>query len=1021
MNTSTDFNEQFLQQLNRLNPAQLEAVQQVEGPVLVLAGPGTGKTQVLAVRIGNILLSTDARPQNILCLTFTDAGVLAMRERLLHLIGPDAHRVPILTYHSFCNRIIQENTGELGERPLQTVSELERIGIIRSLLDELPASHPLRLGYKSQYQLEGALGRLFAQMKTAGWKPGDLHRAVDAWLKSLPEQEGFVYKKDTEHGKKGSLKAALVKVETERMERLKAAADLYPVFNTALKKADRYEFEDMLLWTIRLFQQNEWLLRTYQERYQYVLVDEFQDTNGAQSQLLNLLLNYWEQPNVFAVGDDDQSVYEFQGARLHNLIDFYDQYSSGLTLVVLKENYRSAQPILDAAHRLIQFNELRAVRKLPIDVEKKLVSQKIDSDGFLSKKRYFSKLTEDLELVEQIQSLLKKGVPPSEIALICARHRQFEQLMPLLDRAGIAYQAKRPLNLLETPLIRQVRAIFQYIAAEQELPFSGDPLLFKLLHAPYFHIHPLELATFAAEQAAHPKPWRLAILEKDWPLAHVLVQLPSEVHLSLTELSEKVLHNLPIVASILQGEAPSALLELLYSWQTFLRETVYGQPDLCLVSFLDLLTRMEANALSVPFVQTIRMQDGIQLLTAHSSKGLEFEYVFLPDCTADAWEPSNRAAAGSFQLPPTITYTNGEEDALEARRRLFFVAMTRAKTGLFLSFSEKNYSGKSTTACRFWEESGIPEEIEVTDVSKRQAAVVLSLSTPAGPIVELPQKAVLDTFLDRFSMSPRSLNKYLRCKLAFYYEEVLRVPVAPSESSLTGNAIHTALQSYFARLQRVGALPDKQELLDLFTEEMEKVRIFFKRSNFEQRRANGLYSLDQYWVTQIPYWRKRARLELSIRNAEWNGIRLVGVIDKVELEEEGILRIVDYKTGVYQPQKAAAPSEEFPLGGDFYRQLHFYKILLEQSHLLTGTVKNALIDWVEPDRKGVFHKSEVHFSSDSDQWMRALIQSTHQAIQNADFNPGCGQPECSWCTLQRERHLQTPILQPEAELDDRSG
>lgn len=1017
----TDFNERFLQQLNRLNPDQLEAVQQVEGPVLVLAGPGTGKTQVLAVRIGNILLSTDARPQNILCLTFTDAGVLAMRERLLRLIGPDAHRVPIMTYHAFCNRVIQENTGDFGERPLQTVSELERIGIIRSLLDELPASHPLRLGYKSQYQLEGPLGRLFAQMKTAGWKPGDLHRAVDSWLKSLPEQEGFVYKKDTEHGKKGSLKTAMVKAETDRMERLKAAADLYPVFNNALKRADRYEFEDMLLWTIRLFQENEVLLRNYQERYQYVLVDEFQDTNGAQNQLLNLLLNYWEQPNVFAVGDDDQSVYEFQGARLRNLIDFYEQYSPGLALVVLKENYRSAQPILDAAHRLIQYNELRAVRQLPIEVEKKLLSTKIDSAGILQKKRFSSRAAEDLALIEQVQALLEKGVPPSEIALICARHRQFEQLMPLLDRAGIAYQAKRPLNLLETPLIRQIRAILRYIAAEQELPFSGDPQLFKLLHATYFHIHPLELATFAAEQAGQTRPWRLAIMEKDWPVAQLLVQLPSEVHLSLTELMEKVLHDIPILASILEMEAPAAQLELLYSWQTFVRETVSGQPGLSLDLFLELLARMEANALTIPFVQTIRMQDGIQLLTAHSSKGLEFEYVFLPDCTTDAWEPSSRAAAGSFQLPPTITYSNGEEDALEARRRLFFVAMTRAKQGLFLSFSEKNYTGKTTVACRFWEETGIPEELEVADASRREAAVVLALSTPSIPVIELPQKAVLDAFWDRFSMSPRALNKYLRCKLAFYYEEVLRVPITPSESSLTGNAIHTALQTYFARLQRMGGLPDKQELLDLFTEEMEKVRVFFKGSNFQQQWTNGLYTLDQYWVTQIPYWRRRARLELSIRNAALNGIRLVGVIDKVEFEEEGGLRIVDYKTGNYQPQKTAAPSDELPLGGDYYRQLHFYKILLEQSHLLTGTVKSAFIDWVEPDRKGVFHKSEVQFSSESDQWMRTLIQSTYQAIQNADFNPGCGQPDCSWCTLQRERHLQTPIGQPEAELDDRSG
>lgn len=1020
MNTPSELNERFLQQLQRLNPEQLLAVQQVEGPVLVLAGPGTGKTQVLATRIGSILLHTDARPQNILCLTFTDAGVIAMRERLLGLIGPDAHRVPVMTYHSFCNRVIQENAAEFGARPLQTVSELERIGIIRNLLDELPPAHPLRLGYKNQYQLEGALGRLFAQMKTAGWKPGDLHRAVDSWLKSLPEQEGFVYKKDTEHGKKGSLKVALVKTETDRMERLKAGADMYPIFNQALKKADRYEFEDMLLWTIRLFQREEGILRTYQERYQYVLVDEFQDTNGAQNQLLNLLLQYWEQPNVFAVGDDDQSVYEFQGARLHNLIDFYQQYSPGLEVIVLKENYRSAQPILDAAQRLIQYNELRAVRQLPIEVEKHLQARSAEASCALRKARYSNRLVEDLALVNQIQQLLVDGVPPTEIAIICAKHRQFERILPLLDRAGIAYQAKRPLNLLEMPLIRQLRTIFEYLAAEQAQPFSGDALLFKILHAGYFKIDPFELAAFTASHSQEEQPLRLALLEKNWPVAHALVHLPSELYVSLPELADKVLNELHILSYVLELDAPAMQLELLYSWQNFIQETAIGQPDLSLSQFLELIERMEDNALTVPFLQSIRMQNGIQLLTAHSSKGLEFEWVFLPDCTVESWEPSSRANLGSFPLPPTITYSNGEEDALEARRRLFYVAMTRAKKGLHLSFAEKGYNGKPAVPCRFWEETGIPEERVAVDSIQQQAAVVLALTAPPVPVVHLPNQAVVDVFLEHFSMSPRALNKYLRCRLAFYYEEVLKAPLRPSENSLTGAALHKALQVYFGRIQKMGSLPDKQELLDLFIAEMEHVRVFFRNHHFQQRLSTGLYALDQYWVTQIPYWRKRARLELSLRTVEWEGIRLAGVLDKVEISEEGALRIVDYKTGVYQPGKVAAPSEEQPFGGDYYRQLHFYKLLLEQSRLFSGPITSAVIDWVEPDRKGIFHKSELTFNASTDQWMRDLVKTTYESIQRADFSPGCGQPDCSWCRLQRERLLQDPVWQPELDLDDLS-
>jgi DNA helicase-2/ATP-dependent DNA helicase PcrA len=269
-------------------------------------------------------------------------------------------------------------------------------------------------------------------------------------------------------------------------------------------------------------------------------------------------------------------------------------------------------------------------------------------------------------------------------------------------------------------------------------------------------------------------------------------------------------------------------------------------------------------------------------------------------------------------------------------------------------------------------------------------------------------------------MSPRALNKYLRCKLAFYYEEVLKAPLRPSEHSLSGTALHTALQVYFGRIQKLGSLPDKQELLDLFISEMEKVRVFFRNNHFQQRLSTGLYALDQYWVTQIPYWRKRVRLELSLRTVEWEGIRLAGVLDKVEISDEGMLRIVDYKTGAYQPGKVAAPSEEQPFGGDYFRQLYLYKLLLEQSRLFSGSITSGMIDWVEPDRKGVFHKSELVFQATTDQWMRDLVKTTYVAIQSADFSPGCGQPDCSWCRLQQERLLQTPVWQPELELDDSS-
>ncbi|MEO6759583.1 MAG: UvrD-helicase domain-containing protein, partial [Saprospiraceae bacterium] len=305
-------NAAFRQFLDGLNPAQRLAVERIEGPVLVIAGPGTGKTHLLSARVGKILLDTDTRPQNILCLTFTEAGVSAMRQRLLERIGPEAHRVPIQTFHAFCNRIIQENLEYFGRSSLEPLSELERIDLVRQLLLQLPPDHPLRAGQKDIFQYERQLRDLFANMKKEGWTPELIGERVADYLAGLAENPAFIYQINTRHAKKGDPKSQQIEEMTTRMIRLRSAADLYPGYQQALEHLGRYEYEDMLLWVLRAFQQNEALLLNYQERFLYVLVDEYQDTNGAQNQLLNLLLDYWESPNIFIVGDDDQSIYEFQ-------------------------------------------------------------------------------------------------------------------------------------------------------------------------------------------------------------------------------------------------------------------------------------------------------------------------------------------------------------------------------------------------------------------------------------------------------------------------------------------------------------------------------------------------------------------------------------------------------------------------------------------------------------------------------------------------------------------------------------
>ncbi|HNE45359.1 MAG TPA: ATP-dependent helicase, partial [Chitinophagales bacterium] len=370
MESTARQDKSFAEAYAQLNDAQRRAVDHIEGPVLVVAGPGTGKTQILAVRIGKILAETDAMPENILCLTYTDAGTVAMRKRLLDFIGADAHRVHIHTFHAFCNDVIQAHLDYFGKRELEPITDLENVMILESILEELPTGHLLKK-LKGDLSYEVArLNNLFRMMKEEDWDEKRISDNIDVYLADLPNRTEYTYQRvNNKTGVKvGDPKVSKIAEEQERMEKLRAAAQLFPKYQARMKEAGRYDYSDMILWVVRAFRDpsavGENMLRNYQERYLYILVDEFQDTNGAQNEILQLLISFWEVPNVFAVGDDDQSIYEFQGARVKNILDFYTAYQEHVEVIVLTDNYRSHQAVLNAARVVIEQNQERLINKI---------------------------------------------------------------------------------------------------------------------------------------------------------------------------------------------------------------------------------------------------------------------------------------------------------------------------------------------------------------------------------------------------------------------------------------------------------------------------------------------------------------------------------------------------------------------------------------------------------------------------------------------------------------------------------
>ena len=1033
MNTPLqDANIAFRAFLDTLNAAQRQAVEQVEGPVLVLAGPGTGKTHVLSARVGKILLDTDARPQNILCLTFSDAGAQAMRKRLQVRIGTEAQRVPVFTFHAFCNRVIQDNPEYFGRRNVTPVSDLDRIGIIRKLIEQLPPNHPLREGRRDAFVFEKAIHHLFQTMKKESWTPGHVLKNTEAYLRDLPLNPDFLYKKTTRFGKAGTPKLARIEKEKEKMQRLSAAADLYPKYLGAMENAGFYDYEDMLLWVIRAFEKNEALLRDYQERYQYLLVDEFQDTNGAQYQLLRQLLDFWDTPNVFIVGDDDQSIYEFQGARLENLLNFYALYREGLTTIVLEENYRSTQPILDLSGRVIENNQLRLIGRLDTPLHKHLRANTREAADFPKIQVFENRLHELSALIQGIETRLAAGIPPEEIAVLYAQHKQAERLMQVLEQKGIAYQTRRPVNLLDQGLVRQIRELLEYLHEASQRPFGGEHRLFRILHAAFFRIDPLLLAQAALQQREEndtPGAWRVR-------LAEALREngLPESITRGIARDWIEAAHNLAPVRLLPYlfthtGLLPWALeqpdkawyLQVLYTFQEFVQSESLRNPRFTLAELLDMLNRLDANRLPMPLRQAVETGKGIQLLTAHGAKGLEFDSVFIFDTVETYWENNKGDQRGRFAFPDTLTHS-GEADREEARRRLFYVALTRAKRHLWISHALQDEQGKSLQGSLFLAETGLESVAPAPDMETLLGTQISMLGMPDAPVLVLPESAVLDAVLADMSLSVTALNRYLRCPLAFYYENVLSVPMPSSEASVFGQAMHAAMQQVFLSMKAdpKSQFPGAEALQQYFETEMEKQRAHFGATAFEQRLNYGKEHLRRIYVEQAAHWRRRVVLERRIDRVTLDGVPLNGVLDKIEWLENGMLRIVDYKTGKFDNKKHAAPTAENPQGGEYWRQMAFYTLLLQNARIYSENVGKTAISWLEPDDKGNYRTIEIGFEAPELETMRAVIVETWEKIQSRQFNAGCGKPDCPWCRLHCERNPRFLNLEesPEVMLDD---
>ena len=1045
------FNEAaFLERYKKLNAQQKEAVDTIYGPVMVIAGPGTGKTEVLAMRIANLLRSeAQVKPFEILCLTFTDEGTVAMRRRLLQIIGEDAHKVHIYTFHAFCNQIIVSNPQYFGLRELQPISDLERTELLYRLIEELPEGHLLRRLKGDLYYDAKNLRSLFELMKSEDWSPEYVSHAIDVYLKSLPEREAYIYKRANakKNIKVGDPKTEDIKKETEKMERTRAAACLFPDYQKRMEAMGRYDFSDMILWVIKAFKERPDFLQIQQERFQFMLVDEFQDTSGAQSELLNMLADYWQDPNLFIVGDDDQSIFEFQGARLQNIIDFYEKYKSSIKVIVLKENFRSSQHILDKSTATIEHNQQRLIYQLAhLNLDKKIVSaherftkEETQPPVFVS---YYNQLHEEAHIVAQIEELQRSGVELNNVAVLYAQHKQAENIIALLEKKNIPYWVKRPVNVLELPMIQQLLNVFRYLQAETTVPFSGQELLFQLLHTSFFGITPIDIATlsiYLQNKESKYKHWR-HLLQDALLLETLGLNNPRPIHqlgmnlekwmvdmqtLTIPMLLENIVYDGGIVARILKGNNKVWEMQVLNTFFDFIKQECTKQPRMTVNGLLMMIEKMEKEKIPVSILKVTRQENGVRFYTSFSAKGHEFEHVFLIGVTKNFWE-KKRGSSNGFSLPDTLTRElpsdEDNKNTEEVARRLFYVSMTRAKKHLHISYAKKQNDEKELEASQFID--AICSENERRNFSLEDHAVMQHLAASFLPSpevrVELAKKELIEKRLEQFVLSVSAMNKYLQCPLSFYYEYILRVPSAKSDALAFGSAVHFALEQLF---KKMNADPEKKfqskdELLSAFRWAMRREEGAFTELQYERRIELGENILSEYYDQYIGSFNKVVLTEYNVHHAVVNKVPIKGKLDKIEFDGSQCV-VIDYKTGnpEYSSRKELlGPTESNPAGGDYWRQMVFYKILLENFPPAKAWQMTAgIFDFIEKNKAGEYVRYTVPINADDVQQVKAQIKQVYDQIMNYEFDTGCGEEDCHWCNFARTYELTRPKVEEEVD------
>ncbi|MEK9178188.1 MAG: ATP-dependent DNA helicase [Patescibacteria group bacterium] len=869
--------------LRSLNKEQVSAVKHGKGPLLIIAGAGTGKTTVITKRIEYLLLEKNIKPQEILALTFTEKAAFEMQERIDKALPYGYSTLWISTFHSFCDSLLHNESFHIGLNPsYHLMTEAESVLYLRKNIFKLPLDYFRPLGNPDKF-LEGLLNH-FSRLRD----------------EDISEDEYLSFTKRLKP------KNDLPKEEILELKELSSCFKSYQ----ALKiKEGVMDFADLITFSLKLFRKRPNVLKNYTDQFKYILVDEFQDTNFSQNELAIMLSG--EDKNITVVGDDDQAIYRWRGAAISNIIQFRKKFPSA-KVITLNKNYRSTQEILDRSYRLIQFNNPDRL-EVKEKIDKKLITQR-KVKGFNVEFIFTERVEDEAENVaSKIKDLSeKRGVSLKEIAILVRANDHSGPFIRALERNRIPYQFLGPGQLFHQAEIKDLIAYLRVL-----VNFEDSESFYRVLNMKVFRIDPRDIAAVLN----FARRLNLSLFEALEKIDEVMIK--DESKQKFKDITDMVKRHFKLLAKDSGGQIiyyfikDSGLINELLNAKTAEEEL----RSLNTAKFFDKIKTFEAgseNPSAFALLDWINLSmemgesplaanidwgenDAVNILTIHSSKGLEFRAVFLTNLVENRFPTRDRKEQIPIPKPLIKEILPVGDYHLEEERRLFYVGMTRSKDFLFLTASKYYGEGKRERKISpfVYESLGAAEVERITEEKMKTKGQISFLDF--GDTLEKPSiqtKPSADYLPSYISYS--QIQTFEQCPLHYKLKYILRIPVPPTSAQSYGTSIHSALRDFY-KLTSIGEKPQLPDLLKALDSNWIREG-YASKKHLENAYEKAKKLLTTYFKKYYSDKTKTLGIEYPFK-FRLEDLSIGGRIDRIDDLGEGRIEIIDYKTGLNIPDK----------------------------------------------------------------------------------------------------------------------